>query len=100
MDRALWLLLGLRLKGGLRRFGRSLRSVKGILLTLVGLVVFLPYVITAFFARQAHGGPERLDGVRAVGPLMLLAYCVLTLIFSSGERAIYFSPAEVDFLFP
>src|SRR5207248_10373577 len=43
--------------------------------------------------------PEHLAVVRSVGPLMLLAYAVINLLFSMGERALYYSPAEVNFLF-
>ena len=33
-------------------------------------------------------------------PVAMLLYVVLTILTSLGERAIYFSPSEVDFLFP
>jgi hypothetical protein len=37
--------------------------------------------------------------IRQFGPLGLLAYCVLNVFLSSGDRAVYYSPAEVNFLF-
>src|SRR5262249_26340412 len=92
----------LKFKGWMRRLGRSLRSVKGVLLTLVGLVVFAPYLLSWLFARHIPGEARgmNIEATRRLGPWMLLLYCVLTLLFSSGERAIYFTPSEVDFLFP
>jgi hypothetical protein len=38
--------------------------------------------------------------VRRYGTLGLLAFCLMNLLFSTFERAIYFTPAEVNFLFP
>ena len=47
MSRALWLLLWLQLAGWLRYLGRNLGTVRGALLALVGLVVFVPWLIAA-----------------------------------------------------
>ena len=33
-------------------------------------------------------------------PVVMLLYVVLSILTSLGERAIYFSPSDVDFLFP
>ena len=81
--------------------GRSLGTVKGALLTAVGLFLLRPPAPGRL--RDAPAGassPEHLEAVRRFGTLGLFAYCLLTLLLSSGERAIYFSPAEVNFLFP
>lgn len=98
MNRALFLLLGLRLKGWLRRFGRSMRTVKGIALTVLGMAFFLPWLFSNLLL-HTHGGSQRLEHVREYGPLVLLLYCLVTLLFSTGERAISFTPAEVNLLF-
>src|SRR5438045_7895711 len=99
MDRALWLLLRLRFDGSRRRWSRNLRTIKGLLLTLVGLLLFLPVAIFSLLApRFQLGAQEAL--IRRYGPLGLLAFCVLNLLLASEERAIHFAPAEVDFLFP
>lgn len=100
MDSALWLLLRLRLKAFLRRMGRSLRTGKGIALTLVGLVVIVPWMLSVFYAPRV--GPMAADpaAIRRFGPPFLLAYAIVSLLFSTGERALYFTPAEVAFLFP
>lgn len=101
MDPALWLLLRLRIRGWLRRAGRSLGTVKGALLAALGLLLFAPQILPVFLMpRLSHIFPGHLERVRRFGTLDLCAYCLLTLLFSSGERAIYFAPAEVNFLFP
>jgi hypothetical protein len=100
MNGALWLLVGLQLRGWLRYLLRSLGSIKGALLALVGAMVFVPWLLTILFApRQAGGGWFR-DDLRESGPALLLLYCFMNVVFSSGERTIYFPPAEVNFLFP
>lgn len=50
-------------------------------------------------------GRAKLMGARAewfrdVVPVGMLLYVVLNIVTSVGERALYFSPSEVDFLFP
>jgi hypothetical protein len=40
------------------------------------------------------------DSFREVIPVVMLVYVVLSIVTSLGERAIYFSPSDVDFLFP
>lgn len=99
MDRALWLLLRLRFGGWLRRLRKSFGSLKGILLCVAGSVVFMPMILSAFFApRGMISNPEI---VRRVGQLGLLVYTVLSLVTTgTGDRAITFSPAEIAFLFP
>jgi hypothetical protein len=104
LDRALWLLLWLRFRGWFRRRGREAGSVRGVLLLVVGVLFFsciflqpiVSYVVTAGHGDHANS----LERMRRFGPLGLLAYCAMTLLFSSGERAITFTPAEVNFLFP
>ena len=45
MDRALWLLLGLRLRGWLRRLRKALSTVRGILVALFGLGMFTLWLV-------------------------------------------------------
>ena len=40
-----------------------------------------------------------LEPIRRFGPLGLFAFTVGSLLFSAGEQALYYSPAEVTFLF-
>ena len=98
MNRALWLLLGLQLRGWGRNVARSLRTVKGALLAAVGLGVFLLWFGSLVLTTQAPThSPEQ---IREWGPAGLLFYCLLNVLSTPGERAIYFSPGEVNFLFP
>jgi hypothetical protein len=99
VNRALGLLLLLRLKGWLRRFGRSLSTLKGAALTLLGMALFVPWLISLFMGHASNRGMQ-VETVRRSGPLLLVVYSLITLLLSSGERAIYFSPAEVNLLFP
>ena len=98
MDGALWLLLRLRLAGVLRRWGRSLRTMKGLLLALVGSLLYLPMLLTTVFAPRVQLAAQ-LATIRRYGVLGLFGFCVLNLILASDERAVYFAPAEIEFLF-
>lgn len=96
MNSALFLLLRLHLKSWGRYAGRSLGTVKGALLVLVGVLVFVPIVLQVFLP-GGHGLKREI--ILENGPGFLLLYCLINVIFSSGERGIYFSPAEIQFLF-
>jgi hypothetical protein len=98
VNKALWLLLGLQFRAWLRYFWRSIRTLKGAVLALLALLVFVGMLLPAVVLGGKSIVPE--EQIRAYGPSALLAYCVLNVLLSSGERAIYFSPAEVVFLFP
>lgn len=98
MDRSLWLLLALRAKGWARRWTRNLATLKGTLLALVGLLVFLPLLVSALVVPRIQIA-EQIALTRSYGPLGLLGYCLLNILLSTGERAIYYSPAEVNYLF-
>ena len=41
----------------------------------------------------------QVEAIRRYGPLGLCVYCFLQVLLSAGDRAIYYSPAEVNFLF-
>jgi hypothetical protein len=98
MNPALWLLIGLQLRGWLRYLLRGLRTVKGLALALVGGGVFLCGVLPVVLLPT--GKPMPTEQVRLYGPAGLLLYCVLNVLASTGERSVYFTPAEVSFLFP
>jgi Putative ABC exporter len=97
MNRALWLLMGLQMRGWLRYLGKNLQTVRGALLALVGLGVFVPWLLSTLFLPNVSVIETRQLG--RFGPAVLLLYCVANVVFSSHERAVYFSPAEVQFLF-
>ncbi len=75
-----------------------MRGVKGIALAIVGGAVFAPMLIGTFLSNQPGLG-ARPEMVRQLGPLMMLAFCLVNGLLSTGERALYYSPAEIDFLF-
>jgi hypothetical protein len=99
MSRALWLLLWLQMRGWLRYISRSLRTVRGALLAAVGGGVFAVWLLAVLVAPAEAGGLKPED-VRRYGPALLVLYCIVNVVFSSHERAVYFTPAEVQFLFP
>jgi hypothetical protein len=99
MDPALRLLWRLRLRAFFRRWGKSLRTGKGIALTLVGLLVFVPWIWSMTLLPRDVGGID-VASMRRFGPMVLLAYATLSLVTSTGGSALFFTPAEVAFLFP
>jgi hypothetical protein len=98
VNRSLVLLNLLRGRAWLRRWTRSFRTLKGLLLALVGSLVFVPMIVAALLAPRVQTTAQ-LGAIREYGPLALFTYCVLNVLLSSGDRAVYYSPAEVIFLF-
>src|SRR4029077_2707144 len=78
---------------------RGAKTPRGAIFLIVGVVVFVmwlvPSVMQAVYAPRST--PEQ---VLTYFPLAMLAFCAMSLITTAGERAISFTPAEVDFLFP
>lgn len=99
MDRSLWLLLRLQIIGWLRFWSRSVRSLKGLVLTVVAVMLAFPVVFASFFAPRVRTD-EQAVFIRLYGPLALLGFCLAKALFSNGARSLYFSPSEVNFLFP
>jgi hypothetical protein len=98
VSRALVLLIALQMRGWGRYLGRNLRTVRGAITALIGGGFFVMW-LTAI--RLATAGTARVDpdALRRYGPAVLLFYCLMNVFVSTGERAIYFSPGEVNFLF-
>jgi hypothetical protein len=99
LDRALWLLLWLRLRAWARRLWRSARTVRGGLLVGLGVSLFGLWVVTALVWGHPAAA-HRAEEVRRYGPWALVGYCLVNLLLSSGENALTFSAAEVNLLFP
>ena len=104
MHRALWLLTWLRFRGWLRRMTRNVRTVKGALTAVLGLLILgfclISWVLSLLFMPVSPEAADRLEQVQRYGPYGLLAMALLTLITSSSERAVLpFTPAEVNLLF-
>jgi hypothetical protein len=70
-----------------------------VLYFLVGLSVAVVWLGPRIFWGIKHPMTDPTQ-MREMFPLGLLSVCVLTLLTNGGGRAFYFTPAEVDFLFP
>lgn len=105
MHRALLKLFRLRMYGGLRRRLRHLKTVRGVVFFMVGVAV-LAFCVNAGSLGSTSAEVSRVFSnedtfkrpAREVMPFLLLAACLVTVATTSGP-AIYFSPAEVNFLF-
>ena len=83
----------------LRRSLRGVLTVRGAMfLALSGLIIAI-WLASGFFGADPAGHADP-DTVRKLFPIWLLTICVLNLMTSAGERAIAFTPPEVDLLFP
>ncbi|HEY7117258.1 MAG TPA: putative ABC exporter domain-containing protein [Tepidisphaeraceae bacterium] len=96
---ALVLLYGFQAKALGRRVTRNLRSVKGALLFIFGVAVIGLWMAPSIWQamRMRRTDPA---AVLDAAPVLLLASCILQIFSSGGEKAIAFTPGEVDFLFP
>ncbi len=104
MDPALWLLHWLRLRAWFRRMFRNAGTLRGALFLAAGVLFFGLVVgpnigLRLLQAEHSPGSTASIEHTRRVGPLLLLTYCVLTMLFTSAEQGITFTPAEVQFLF-
>jgi hypothetical protein len=99
--RALILLLRLHARGFFRRLVRNARSPRGIILTVVGGFFVLLWLggplLSMAFARRQESDPTMLVTFM---PLGMLVMCVISLFSSAGGKAIQFTVAETDQLFP
>jgi hypothetical protein len=99
MPLALWTLLWLNARAGVRRMGRQARSVRGVVFLVLGLMVVATWVARMVYLNGPSSAVSPAN-LRATAPVAILGFCVMNLFASFGERAVTFSPAEVDFLFP
>ncbi|GMW02938.1 MAG: hypothetical protein AMXMBFR84_40740 [Candidatus Hydrogenedentota bacterium] len=99
MPPALIYLNRLRWRAMGRRMFRGVRTVKGALFFGFGLFMFstwlLPSLVMSFNTQPAD--PARII---AMTSLFMITMSVLYVGTSAGDKAIYFSPGEVEFLFP
>jgi hypothetical protein len=103
MDRALWLLVWLTFRGWARRLRRTAQTPKGMVLTVLGALIFVPMMFNVVLVATAFPEEEiaaKTAEIRHFGPAALLAYLVLALLLSSAEHGLTFTPAEIGFLFP
>lgn len=103
MNGSLWLLLFLNVRARYRRIARGLRTLKGLLLILFGLGFFIFIVTISLISRSMNEFPRDtgLGGnpIQRFGPAGILIFALLSIFASTKYRGVYFSPAEVDFLF-
>src|SRR3954468_15825389 len=99
MDPALWKLMRLQGRGLLRRIFRGARTPRGAVFFVFGILLFALWISSAAMSArfQRRSDPEN---VRAVVPLVLLGVCLLSSVTSASDKAIAFTPGEVDLLFP
>ncbi len=96
---ALWFLLGLQLRWVGRVSGRgAFGTLKGAALAMVGLGVFALWLGSLILTERTPTYTR--EKILEYGPAGLLIYCLLNVVSTSGERAVYFSPGEVNYLFP
>jgi hypothetical protein len=97
--RPLLTLIRLQARAFRRRSLRGVKTWRGAMFLALGMVGFLLWLstslINAFIARRPDS-----EKVQLFFPLAMLGICVSNLASSAGDRAIAFSPPEVDFLFP
>ncbi len=103
MNRALWLLIGLRFRAWFRRLGANLQRPRGILLTfLVGALMLVWFGTLVFQAIMVSQKPLTATGsawLERLGPFLLLLYCAWSVIGSPNQSPVQFTLPEVQFLF-
>src|SRR5580704_1144762 len=99
MPKALWILLRLHFAGVFRRMVRGVRTPKGFTFLILGILVCFAWLGPSLYraTRMKRVDPQT---VRTVAPFAILGFCLGNLFASVGEKAIAFTAAEVDFLFP
>ncbi|MFQ3591766.1 MAG: putative ABC exporter domain-containing protein [Gemmataceae bacterium] len=99
--KALWLLLGLQLWGWARFALSGLRTLRGALLTVLTLSMIVPWLLFVVLVPLLNSDAPRLEteALLRYGPAALLAYVVLGVVFSPSSQPLYFTPAEIQFLF-
>jgi hypothetical protein len=106
MNPALFTLIRLQSRGFVRRVASGASSPRRAVFLVIGMVMIVlwlgPGVVTAIAVGHRHPGqrnayPHRFQ---TVAPMVLLGICVLTIVSSAGDKAIAFTPGEVDMLFP
>ena len=99
MPPALFKLMRFQARAVWRRMFRGARTPRGATFLVVGIIIFFSWfastMTSAFLLPRAD--PHT---VRIFFPPAMLMFCVMTLVTNAGERAVAFTPAEVDFLFP
>src|SRR5262249_31706147 len=103
VNRALWLLMKLRLKGWGRRLVKQVQTVRGaILASIFGMMLLMwigSLLINAIIIPRAPGSTAPPEQVERFAPFVLLLYCVGVLVGSGNQSPLQFTLPEVQFLF-
>ncbi len=99
---ALPLLIKSQYMSKIRRALRSLKTLRGVMYFLVGLIVFIlwigPSILMAFTDTKSR--EIAAPYISAFLPFLLLVFCLLALASAIKSKAIYFTAGEIEFLFP
>ena len=98
MPIALLRLIVLHNRAMLRRALRGLRTARGAVFVALGAVLLTTWLTSKSLGASGPGVSDA-EAIKTFFPMWLLSICVLNLLTSAGERAIAFTPPEVDFLF-
>lgn len=88
----------MRLRARGRTMVRGLGQPSKLVFFVAGVIIVALWVLPSVAAAFA-GNRSNPETVRETAPLFLFAMCLMSLISNADERAIYFSPGEVDLLF-
>ncbi len=106
MHPALIHLIRLQYRGKIRNGIQKLKTLRGAFYFVMMLLMFGFWLgpQIAVMIMQANENPERFrqsaENFRLFFPYGMLVFCLASVVFSSAEKAIYFKPNEIDFLFP
>lgn len=92
------MLLWLQFTARMRRIAQQARTPRGAVMSLFGVLLVVLWLAPSLMA-ALYREPANLELSRAVFPVMLLLFTLLGVFSSAGERALYFSPSEIEFLF-
>jgi hypothetical protein len=91
-------LFRLRLRASLRGFKRNLKSPTRVAVFILGLLIVVLWAGSILVAGFA-GTRQNVEWFEDAAPFFVLVMLVISMTSAAGERAIYFSPSEIDFLF-
>jgi hypothetical protein len=101
MHSALWKLYRLRVRGRVRSFASKFKSLRGAALAVFSVLVFGMMLGPNLVMVLASGrGGAQAESFGEAVPVAMLFFVVMNVVTSLGERALYFSPSDVDILFP
>jgi len=99
VDSSLLVLTKLRIGAGYRRWKRSLSRPRGILVSVVFALLFMPSLVFPVVTRFMTPPTSLFEPIERFGPIGFFVVTILSLFASTGDTVLYFTPAEVDFLF-